>query len=52
VIEYSVETGYYPDREAAEAFFNMKSYILMGLWYTPIMGLVTTAIVAIFTRKS
>lgn len=36
----------------AEAFFNLRSYMLQVLVGTPMMGIVTTAIVAIFTRKS
>lgn len=37
--------------EEARANFNMKSYIIQGLIGTPVMGLVTTAIAAIFTKK-
>ncbi len=35
----------------AEQYFNLKSYIVQALIGTPVMGIVTTAIVAIFTRK-
>lgn len=38
-------------QEAAENYFNMKNYIVQGLVWSPIMGLLTTAIVAIFTRR-
>jgi hypothetical protein len=38
-------------QEAAENYFNMKSYIIQGLIGAPVMGLITSAIVAIFTRK-
>lgn len=50
VIEYAVQEEKMT-REAAEAFFNLKSYMVQGLIGTPIMGLLTTAIVALFTRK-
>lgn len=50
-IHYSVSTGYYT-QEAAEKFFNLKNYIIQGLIGAPIMGIITTAIVAIFTRKT
>jgi len=35
----------------AENYFNLKSFITEVLIATPMMGIVTTAIVAIFTRK-
>jgi hypothetical protein len=38
-------------QEAAEAYFNLKNYIIEGMIGTPIMGVVTSAVVAIFTRK-
>jgi hypothetical protein len=50
VIDYTVEQGKMT-REAAENYFNLKSYILQVLIATPIMGIVTTAIVALFTRR-
>lgn len=50
VIEYAVQEEKMT-REAAEAFFNLKSYMVQGLIGTPIMGVLTTAIVALFTRK-
>ena len=39
-------------QQEANDFFNLKNYIVEGLIGAPIMGLVTTAIVAIFTRKT
>lgn len=51
VIEYVVSTGKM-SREAAEGYFNLKSYILQGLFATPMTGVITSAIVAIFTRKN
>lgn len=50
ITEYAVETGEM-DRDAAESYFSLKSYIIQGLIGTPIMGILTSAIVAIFTRK-
>ncbi len=51
VIEYTVSQGEMSQFEAEE-FFNLKSYIYQVLIATPIMGIITTAIVAIFTKKS
>lgn len=48
-ITHAVSTGKM-EQEAAEKFFNLKSYILQALIGTPIMGIITTAIVALFTR--
>lgn len=50
VIEYSVTSGAMT-RDAAEAYFNLKSYIIQSLIGAPVMGIITTAIVAIFTQK-
>ena len=50
VIKYAVSVGNMT-QEAAENYFNLKSYIVQGLIGTPILGLITTAIVAIFTRR-
>jgi hypothetical protein len=36
---------------AAEEYFNLKNYLLQVIIGTPVMGILTTAIVAIFTRK-
>ena len=51
VIKYSVETGYHKTIADAEAQFNLKSYIVQSTVGALLMGIVTTAIVAIFTRK-
>jgi len=51
VIRYSVETGYHKSIADAEAQFNLKSYIVQSTVGALLMGIVTTAIVAIFTRK-
>jgi len=50
VIKYSVSGGKIT-QEAAENYFNLKSYIVQGLIGAPIMGLITSSIVAIFTRR-
>lgn len=50
-INYSVETGKVTQEEA-EGFFNLRNYIMMGLMSAPIMGLVTSLIVAFFTKKT
>ena len=50
VIQYSVSSGKMT-QAAAEGFFNLKNYIIQGLIGAPVMGLVTTAIVALFTKS-
>ncbi|WP_346860430.1 DUF4199 domain-containing protein [uncultured Draconibacterium sp.] len=50
MIQYSVNEGKLT-QEAAEAYFNMKSYILQSSIFAPVVGVVTSAIVAIFTKK-
>lgn len=50
-IKYAVETGKMSLAEA-ETNFNLKSYIQQVLIGTPLMGIVTAAIVAIFTRRT
>lgn len=49
-IAYGVSTGKITP-EAAEDYFNLENYIIQGLIGAPFMGLITTALVAIFTRK-
>lgn len=49
-IAYGVSTGK-TTPEAAEDYFNLENYIIQGLIGAPFMGLITTALVAIFTRK-
>jgi len=51
VIEYVVQEEKMTQQEA-EAYFNLQSYLVQALIGTPFMGLITTAIVAIFTKKS
>lgn len=51
VINYSVSNGLM-SQDAAEAYFNIKSYIIQGLMGATLMGAVTAALVAFFTRKA
>lgn len=51
VIEYSLTTGYHKSRSDALAQFNYKSYAIQSTIGALVMGLVTTAVVAIFKRK-
>jgi hypothetical protein len=48
-INYSVSHGL-TTLEKAQEFFNMRSYIIQTVIFTPVAGVITTAIVAIFTR--
>lgn len=50
VIAHSVETGYHSSLEEAEAYFNLKNYMIQGTVGTFIMGVITSAIVAFFLR--
>ena len=50
VIAYSLETGYHNSIEEAEAYFNLKNYMVQSTIWAFVMGIVTTAIVAIFVR--
>jgi ascorbate-specific PTS system EIIC-type component UlaA len=50
VIKYAVGLGKMTQDEA-EAYFNLKNYILQSTMFAPIMGIVTTLIVAIFVKK-
>jgi len=49
-INYAVKSGKM-NQEAAESYFSMKNYILQSIIRTPLMGFLTTAIVAFFTRS-
>ena len=50
MIAYTVESGQLT-QEAAEANFNMQSYIIQSTMFAPIVGLITSAIVALFVKK-
>ena len=49
-IAYSVSSGAMSQADA-EAYFNLKNYALIVTYSTPIMGILTTLIVALFTKK-
>lgn len=50
MIDYSVEQEIYSPAEA-RVYFNLKSYILQSLWFTPLMGVITTLIVSLAVRR-
>jgi hypothetical protein len=50
VIALTVEKGEMT-KEAAEQYFTLKTYIVEGLMFAPIMGIFTTLIVAIFVKS-
>lgn len=50
MVNYVIEHGEM-SRESAEAYFNLKNYILQSVMGTLIMGIVSSAIVAFFTKK-
>jgi hypothetical protein len=51
MIGYAVLTGTM-SRPEAEAYFNLNSYLMQTIMFTPIMGIAISAVVAIFTRKT
>jgi hypothetical protein len=50
MIRYAVENGLQTQEEAA-SYFNLQSFMIQSILTAPIMGLATSAIIAIFTRK-
>ena len=50
VIKHSVNTGLMTEVEALK-YFNLKSYIKQAVIGTPIMGMITTLIVAFLIKK-
>lgn len=50
MISYTVESGKMT-QEAAEAYFNMKSYMIQSIIFAPVVGIVTSALVALFVKK-
>lgn len=50
VINYSVEKEIM-NRDEAEAYFNLNNYVYLTIIATPIMGILTSALVALFTFK-
>lgn len=51
VIAYTVKTGYYKSVEAATAVFNLKNYIIQSTIAALVMGIVTSALVALFVKS-
>lgn len=51
IIDYSVETGQM-NREEAESYFSLSGYIIQAMIGALGMGIVTSAIVAVFTKKA
>ncbi|MCU0371866.1 MAG: DUF4199 domain-containing protein [Ignavibacteria bacterium] len=49
-IKYAVAFGKSTQQEA-EQYFNFTNYLVQSLIFAPVLGLVTSAIVAIFTRR-
>lgn len=50
LIEYEVSNGFMT-REVAEAKFNMKEFMIKALGNAPLMGILTSAIIAYFMKK-
>ncbi|TQI71568.1 uncharacterized protein DUF4199 [Gramella sp. Hel_I_59] len=50
IIDHTVERGSMT-REAAEEYFNLTSYILQSFFFALVVGVVTSAIVALFIRR-
>ncbi len=50
VIEHSLETGYHTSREEAEAYFSLENYMKQSVIGALVMGIITTAVVALFVR--
>ena len=51
-IAYGLETGYYDTAVEAREFFNLRAYILQSSVGAFVMGVITSAIVAIFVKKN
>lgn len=51
VISYSTETGTM-ERETAEAYFNLKAYIIQSIAFVLMSGVVTAAVVALLLKKN
>jgi hypothetical protein len=50
-IAASVKANYFTQAQA-EAYFNLQNYVIQGLIGAPIMGTITTVIVAFFVKKA
>ena len=51
IIEYTVSSDQMTQEEA-KAYFNLENYIYQSVIFAPIVGTITTLIVAIFTKKN
>lgn len=51
VIKRSVELGYYPSTEAAEAHFNFHNFALSSTIFAFIFGVITTIVVMFFIKS-
>lgn len=51
MIQYVVEKQSMT-QEQAEQYFSLKKYVIEGLWGAPVMGIVTSAIVAFVLEKT
>lgn len=49
-IDYAVAEGKMTQPDA-EAYFNLSNYVKQTIVFTPVMGIVTTAIVAFFVKR-
>jgi len=50
-IQFAVESGKMSQQQAVD-YFNLKSYIIQSLLGAVVMGVVTSAIVAVFVKRS
>ena len=50
-IDYSVDSGE-STLEEAQAFFNLQSYMIMSIIFAPVVGTLTSLVVAFFMKKS
>lgn len=50
MIAHTVSTGQM-DQAAAEQYFNLKNYVVQSTVFAAVMGLITSAVVAIFLRS-
>lgn len=50
-ITHAVQSGAMT-QEAAESYFNLKSYMIQGIVGAPVMGIITSAAVALFVKTA
>lgn len=51
IIEYTLETGYFKTLEEAQGYFNYKNYAIQSTIWALLMGIVTSAVVALFVKS-